>query len=81
LSQGTVSLGWQKYLEFIQQDLPHKGFSVQLGSQTKTSLGGIPLFFTPSSFNPDALLDGYLDTSGDFTNYILFNVCQLTSCN
>jgi hypothetical protein len=37
--------------------------------------------FTPSYFDPNALVDGYWDYGGDFTGYILNNVCQSTSCN
>jgi hypothetical protein len=75
LGQGTVSAGWREYLQFIKQQL-----NAQEGSHLRNSLGGIPLMFTPTNFDPNALLDGYWDYWGDFTTYILNNVCQSTSC-
>jgi hypothetical protein len=49
------------------------------GSNLHNTLGGIPLRTYPWG-NP-TLLEGYWDYPGDFTNYILNNVCQSTSCN
>jgi hypothetical protein len=75
--QGAVSSGWRQYLQFIQKSL-----GAQQGSHLRSSLGGIQLVFTsPGQFDPNALFDGYWDYWGDFTSYILNNVCESTSCN
>ncbi|MBZ5606807.1 MAG: hypothetical protein LAP38_01005 [Acidobacteriia bacterium] len=76
VATGSVFRGWQKYLEFIQSKLPPG--TVQ-GSHLQNSLGGIPLRNFPVPHQP--LLKGYWDHLGDFTQYILNNVCQSTSCN
>jgi hypothetical protein len=73
---GTIAQGWREYMEYIRQQLQApRGFNLH------NTVGGIPLVFTPLNADPDILLDGYWDSSGDFTNYILNNVCQSTSCN
>jgi hypothetical protein len=76
LGQGTVSLGWRQYLKYIQQSL-----GAPEGTHLRSTVGGIQLTFMPGQFNPEAVLDGYWDYWGDFTSYILNNVCESTSCN
>ncbi len=74
VSRHTVSKGWFHYLQFIQNKL-----GAAQGSNLRGTLGGIqvPLY----RFDQDILSEGYLDYPGDYTNYILSNVCQSTSCN
>ncbi len=72
--QGTVKKGWMQYLQNIQSRLV-----APQGSHLNNSLGGISLRSFPSGSGP--LLNGYWDYFGDFTNYILNNVCQSTTCN
>ncbi len=71
---GTVSKGWQHYLEFIENDL-----HASRGSSLNNTLGGIPLKNYP--FRTLNLTNSYWDYDKDFTSYILNNVCQSTSCN
>jgi hypothetical protein len=73
VSQGTLSKSWQAYLEYIQVAL-----NATRGSSLRNSLGGIQVRGFPSN---GTLLKGYWDYLGDFTKYILNNVCQSTSCN
>ena len=70
LSQKTLSKGWKQYLQYIQTHL-----NAAEGTNLSNKLGGIQL--APYG----SLLDGYWDYKGSFTNYILNNVCQSTSCN
>jgi hypothetical protein len=70
----TVSRGWQHYLEKIQTKI-----EASQGLKLHDTLGGIPLKNYP--FRPIMLLNGYWDYDKDFTNYILDNVCQSTTCN
>jgi hypothetical protein len=72
--KGTVSLGWKGYLAYIKTALPgaQQGF-------TWNTPGGIAL--RNYGWPDGPLLDGYWDYYGDFTQYILYNVCQSTSCN
>ena len=74
IAQRTLSQGWKEYLQYI----PSHILNAQQGS-LGNSLGGIPL----RSFGlvNGTLLGGYWDYFGDFTNYILNNVCQSTACN
>ena len=74
--QGVISRGWREYMQFIQRDI-----HASQGTHLRNSLGGITLDFTRVPFDPNALLNGYWDYWGDFTNYILNNVCQSTSCD
>ena len=70
IAKGDISSGWQQFIQYIQAQL-----NAPQGSSLNGSLGGIKL--SPYS----SLLQGYWDYSGAFTNYILNNVCQSTSCN
>jgi len=72
ISQRSLSKGWKQFLQYIQTHL-----NAPQGTSLK-GLGGISL--APYS-NYSTLLQGYWDYSGSFTNYILNNVCQSTSCN
>jgi hypothetical protein len=74
LGQGVVSKSWKHYLQFIQNDLQ----SPQLFNLNGT-LGGIQLFNYPNSRH--LLLDGFFDYGEQYTDYILNNVCQSTTCN
>jgi len=71
---GAILGGWQQYMQFIQKSL-----NAPLGSNLNGALGGIKLRKYPWPDGP--LLKGYWDYFGDFTGYILDNVCQSTSCN
>jgi hypothetical protein len=74
-SQRAVSKSWQQYLQYIQ---------LQLGAQQGTSLGNTLDGKQLKNYYPfpgGPLLRGYWDYLGDFTNYILENVCHSTSCN
>ncbi len=77
--QGSVTKIWQLDLGYIQSDLIRQGFGAQQGTNLQNSLGGIALRTFPPGNGP--LLKGYWDYFGDFTNYILNNVCQSTVCN
>ena len=72
--QGTVKKSWMQYLQYIKTQL-----AAPQGSHLNNSLGGISLRSFPPNNGP--LLSGYWDYFGDFTNYILNNVCQATTCN
>jgi hypothetical protein len=72
--QGTVKKSWMKYLQFIKAAI-----GAPQGSHLNNSLGGISFRTFPPWNGP--VLNGYWDYFGDFTNYILNNVCQATSCN
>ena len=74
LAPRTILQGWQQYLQFIQNDL-----HVAQGSNLRGTLGGRQI--NTYRFDPNALLEGYWDYFGDYTNYFLNNVCQSTSCN
>lgn len=74
ITQGSVKKIWQEYLQYIKKDL-----NAQQGTNLQNSLGGISLRTFPPGNGP--LLVGYWDYYGDFTNYILNNVCQATVCN
>jgi hypothetical protein len=74
VAKGDLQRGWQQYLQFIQSRL-----HAAQGSKLGNTLGGITLR-TYSGANP-TLAEGYWDYAGDFTNYILNNVCQSTECN
>jgi hypothetical protein len=69
-----VSKGWDHYLQFIQNNI-----SAPQGSNLHNTVGGIPLKEYP--WRPISLLGGYWDYDGDFTNYLLNNICQSTACN
>lgn len=69
-----VSEGWREYLRYIQSHL-----GAPQGSNLRNTLGGINLRSYPWPDGP--LVEGYWDYYGDFTNYILNNVCQSMSCN
>jgi len=68
-----MTAGWQEYLNYVRNALfnPAEGILDHLGQ--------IPLRSYP--WPNGSLLEGYWDYNGDFTNYILNNVCQSTSCN
>ena len=74
IAQGSQVKGWEDMLNNIRINLQ----SPPLGSTTRTSLGGIPL---RPGYIGAGLLPGYWDRFGDFTNYILNNVCLSTVCN
>ncbi len=71
LSPPIVQYSWQKYMEFLQTRL-----GAPQGTNLANSLGGITLKRPHST-----LVHGYWDYAGDFTSYILNNVCLSTSCN
>jgi hypothetical protein len=60
-------------MQFIQQRL-----NAPQGSSLNGTLGGVKL---KNYEGPYTLLQGYWDYAGDFTSYILNNVCQSSSCN
>lgn len=70
ITQGTISKSWRGYLEYIKKDL---------GAQQ--ILRGIQIGGVPGTANPNTMLNGLYDYLGDYTNYILNNVCQSQSCN
>jgi hypothetical protein len=74
LARRTLNDGWREYLQFIQ-----KGLGAPQGSNLRSALGGIALSYY--SWPDGPLLEGYWDYFGTFTQYILNNVCQSTSCN
>jgi hypothetical protein len=76
VAEGTIHKGWQEYMQFIQNDL-----RAAQGSHLGNALGGISLRKYPWESQTQTLLGGYMDYLGDFTNYILNNVCQASSCN
>ncbi|HLG99614.1 MAG TPA: hypothetical protein VKX49_25120, partial [Bryobacteraceae bacterium] len=69
-----ISKGWKSYLQYIMTTL-----HAQQGSSLHGTLGGIKL--RNYSWPDGPPLSGYWDYFGDFTHYILNNVCQSTSCN
>ncbi len=74
ITEGLVKKSWMEYLQFIKSRL-----GASQGPHLSNSLGGIVLRSSPSGNGP--LLNGYWDYWGDFTTYILNNVCQSTACN
>lgn len=70
----SISGGWQQYLQFIQEQL-----NAPQGTNLNGTLGGIKL--RQYDWPDGPLLQGYWDYAGDFTSYILNNVCQSSSCN
>jgi hypothetical protein len=74
LGRVVILKGWQHYLQFIQNDL-----HAPQGSNLQGTLGGRQI--DTYRFDCDALLEGYWDYFGDYTNYLLNNVCLSTSCN
>jgi hypothetical protein len=74
VAEGTIHKAWQEYMQYIQSHL-----RAPQGSNLGNSLGGIPLRKYP--WGDGTLLQGYMDYYGDFTQYILNNVCQANSCN
>jgi hypothetical protein len=74
ISRPVQVKGWEDLLNYIKLKLPdaRQGPSIN-------SLGGIRLRTYPWPNGP--LLKGYFDYFGDFTRYILNNVCQSTVCN
>lgn len=74
ISQRTVLKGWQEYLQYIQHYL-----GAPQGSSLGNTLGGIKL--RNYSWPDGRPLAGYWDYSGDFTQYILNNVCKSSTCN
>ena len=74
IAQGTVSRGWLHYLRFIQNQIQAQQAGNLLGAP-----GGIPI--RGNGTDPNILLNGYWDYWGDFTNYLLNNICLSTSCN
>jgi hypothetical protein len=80
VAEGSIHRGWQQYMQFIQQ-----AEHASQGSHLANSLGGISLKKHPYPPVPwvttNPLLEGYVDYLGDFTNYILNNICQAASCN
>jgi hypothetical protein len=75
VAKGDISSGWQQYLQFIQGALG----APQGSNLSHGTLGGIPL--RQYDWPDGPLLNGYWDYAGDFTEYILNNVCQASSCN
>jgi len=70
IATSKVSTGWKHFLQFIQNDL-HASQGSQLNH-----LGGQPRTIPQSE-----LLEGFWDIDGEYTGYILNNVCQASSCN
>lgn len=70
----VISRAWYYYLTSIQTAL-----GAPQGSNLQGTIGGIqePLYST----DPNSLLRGYWDLSGEYTNYILTNVCVTPPCN
>lgn len=75
ITKGDVLYGWQQYLQTIQTRLnASQGLLNTLGDPA------ISLRSSPSGNGP--LYKGYFDYAGDFTSYILSNVCLSTTwCN
>ena len=71
---GTIKQAWQQYMQYLQLVL-----GAAQGNHLQNSLGGISLIDLSPYNGP--LLNGYWDYSGNFTNYILYNVCQSSACN
>ena len=78
VATGSVFQGWRKYLQYIQSQLP--GPPPQ-GNNIQNSLGTPPISLRNFPVPHQPLVNGYWDYFGDFTQYILNNVCQSTSCN
>lgn len=76
LSKWVVEYGWRKYMQYFQRPL---GLIQGTQLQNANALGGIAFRSFPPFNGP--LLSGYWDYYGDFTNYILNNVCQSTACH
>ena len=74
VAKGMVLQGWQKYLEYIKIRL-----NAPQGVNLQNSQGGINL--RNYLWTDGTLLNGYWDYFGDFTQYILNNVCQSATCN
>jgi hypothetical protein len=74
IAQGDVLKGWKEYMQYIQSQV-----QAPLGNSLKNTLGGNKIQAFP--WETIDLTKGYWDYSGQFTNYILNNVCQSTSCN
>jgi hypothetical protein len=74
LGRGYISKGWYHYLQFIQKDL-----HAAQGSNLQGTINGRQI----NTYNADhdALWKGYWDFAGDYTKYLLNNVCLSTSCN
>jgi hypothetical protein len=78
IASKVVFKGWQQYLRYIQTQLS----GATQGPHLQDSLGGIVLQrYSPGWGRNGPLQSGYLDYFRDFTQYILNNVCQSTSCN
>ena len=75
IAKGDISGGWQQYLQFIQKQLN----ATQGANLNNGYLGGIRL--RRYGWSDASPLQGYWDYVGDFTEYILDNVCQSSSCN
>ena len=72
IARGAQLKGWEDFLNHIRFNL-----GAPQGTNLRSSLGGILL----RAYPPQAgLLHGRWDYSGDFTQYILNNVCQSTAC-
>jgi hypothetical protein len=73
-AKAKVLKAWYQYMKFIQNDL-----QVPQGTNLQGTIGGMQIPTYPYDHN--SLLNGYWDSPGQYTNYILNNVCQLTTCN
>jgi IPT/TIG domain len=77
IAQGTVRKSWMEYLQYIKKTL-----GAPQGTHINTSLGTPPINFRSFPPGNGPILNGYWDYFGDFTGYILNNVCQSTTwCN
>ena len=74
IAQGDILKGWKEFIQYIQSQL-----QAPLGSNLNNTLGGTKIQTFP--WETINLTEGYWDYGGQFTNYILNNVCQSTSCN
>src|ERR1700678_2213963 len=77
ISQGIVRRSWMEYLQYIKTRL-----GAPQGTHINSSLGSPPITFRSFPPGNGPILNGYWDYFGDFTGYILNNVCQSTTwCN
>jgi len=74
LARGIVLKAWYQYLKVIQNAV-----SASEGMNLQGTIGGMQIYTYP--YDHESLLKGYWDYPATYTNYILNNVCQSTSCN
>jgi len=74
LGSSTINKAWYQYLKVIQDDL-----QAPQGTNLQGAINGQQIYTYPNDHN--SLLKGFWDIPGQYTNYILNNICQSTSCN